>query len=334
MDIDFTKVNTIEITDDESEPTIYFGPAIDPVMCGKPLSDMKLTFLLDTNLYSDICHKIENRTFHHFLMTAERYQIMIDPSFGISEQARISVSTAKTHLKHYRKHLNEWFSIEIPEESQSTLLNASSTLSTGMKQNIRLLENFLSVIKHIYRSPGDFKSKKQAYLDITSNIDIPQFGFILACGYLMWYAKETLETSNPIRKKIDAFMSVGESISKENKILHNTASDISLFHNCLDIFNLKYKGTQEFPILATRDTVVGFLLKHLTFSHVFDEVGHKYRAGLFLRRSSPWFSSIEDDFNTFFYKASKPLSRDEEQQVIRANNLEKLRNKYVELSIC
>ncbi|MDX7682921.1 hypothetical protein [Aeromonas caviae] len=329
MDFDFTKVNTIQITNDDSEPSIFFGPVIDPVMCGKSVKEMNLTFVLDTNLYSDICHNVENKTFQHFLMVAARNKIMLDPSFAISEQSRVSTKTAKTHLQHYRKHVNKWFSIEIPESSEIKLLDTANQQSEDMKSNIRLLEHFLSMIKYIYRSPGNFESKKEAYLKSTSGIDIPQFGFILACGYLIWYAKEILDNNNPVRKKIDAFMSIGDSPSKEDKILHNTATDISLFHNCLTIFSLKYKNNQEFPILATRDTVVGFLLKHLTFSHIFDEVGHNYRAGLFLRKESPWFGDISDDFYSFIKAASKPLSKNEQERAIRIKNLEALSKRYV-----
>jgi len=328
MDIDFKKVNTLAIDADDSEPTIYYGPAIDPVMCGKPFSEMKLTFVLDTNLYSDICHKNTTLTFRHFLMLAERYQIMIDPSFGVSEQIRVSEPTARTHLKHYRKHLNELFSIEIPSESQEQLLASANNLCNGMKYNVRLLENFLSIIKYIYRTKGDFEQKKSNYLKITSSVDLPQFGFILACGYLFWKAKDRLENNNVIRKKIDAFMSVGKTVEKENKILHNAASDISLFHSCLDVFNLKYAGTQEFPILATRDTVVGFLLKNLCFSHVFDNIDQKYKAGLFLRPSSPWYEDIKDDFYMFISQASKPLSKGALEQSDRLKNLEQLRAAY------
>ncbi len=334
MDFDFTKVNTIQITNDDSEPSIFFGPAIDPIMCGKPLKEMRLTFVLDTNLYSDICHKIENKTFQHFLMVSARNQIILDPSFAISEQSRVSTKTAKIHLQHYRKHVNEWFSVKIPESSEVKLLNTANQQLESMKSNIRLLENFLSIIKYIYRLPGNFDSKKEAYLKMTSGIDLPQFGFILACGYLMWYAKEALDNNNPVRKKIDTFMSIGNSPSKEDKILHNTATDISLFHNCLTIFNLKYKDTQEFPILATRDTVVGFLLKHLTFSHLFDEVGHKYRAGLFLRKESHWFEDICDDFYIFIQAASKPLSKNEQEQKDRIKNLEGLSKRYAYASVC
>lgn len=333
MDIDFTKVNTIQIGNSNSEPPIFFGPAIDPTKCGESLKNMKLTFVLDTNLYSDICHNVENKTFLHFLMTAARHQIRLDPSFAISEQSRVSTATAKTHLQHYIKNISKWTSIDIKEPSEVKLLNTAKELADSMKFNIRLLENFLSIIKHIYRSPGNFNSKKDAYLSLTSNVDIPQFGFILACGYLMWYAKETLDNNNLIRKKIDAFMSIGNSNSKEDKILHNTATDISLFHCCLDLYNLKHEGTQEFPILATRDTVVGFLLKHLTFSHIFDESGHRYRAGLFIRESSPWGNAISDDFYRFMKCASKPLSKNDEEQIIRTKNLEELSKRYVSTSV-
>lgn len=301
----------------DGEATVYFGSPF----YGMPKSArVDSYYLMDTNVYSYICKDKYPKTVLKFLSVAKDCNFELNPSFAIAEQYR-SAPNAKGFAKYFQGHLKNRFGIAISDSKLDQFCSFVEGKNDASKSNVELIENYLSIIKKIYNTKSMAPEKISEFLTFISDKNLPHFSFPIFSGIIFFLIRDSEKCDSVLKKKVNDFLEIQESLSKEKKALHNSASDLSLFINCQEIAAASDASLCTMASIVTCDTVVGHILENLGIYTIENPKNGKNPAQVALRQSSEWL----DDFTRYMPLIQEKLARkpggDEETIAIRKSNL-------------
>lgn len=297
--------------------TVYFGSPFFGDPQGKKIDAY---FLMDTNIFNNICKNDYPETVNEFIEFAKSTGSELNPAFAISELYR-TAKNPRGYVDYYKKHLSEKFGIDILDENVDEFCKSAENLVPIMKENIELIEEYLAIIKGIYNSSHSEEQSVTKFLDLIKDKDLPQFTFIILSGLIFIFVKHNVSNNESIRRKVDSFLSIGKDYVEEKRKLHNGATDISIFLNAQEIASTSKGSECTVANIVTRDEVVAYLLKNLCIYSVAQAENGRNTGMISPRNSTVWMHKFEQYKEQIMNKLNRKAPSSEEEIDIRKRNL-------------
>ncbi|EGM76682.1 hypothetical protein Rhein_3231 [Rheinheimera sp. A13L] len=308
------KVHKIEA---DNCSTIYFGSPFFGSPQGKKIDAY---FLMDTNIFNNICKNDYSETFNKFIEFAKHNRFELNPAFAISELYR-TAENPRGYVDYYKKHLCERFGIIISDDSIAKCCTLAEELVPVMKGNIELIEEYLAIVKEIYNNSLSEEQSVRKFLNIIKDKNLPQFAFMIFSGLIFIFVKHNVSNCESIRRKVDSFLSIGKDYVEEKRKLHNGATDISIFLNVQEIAANSENFECTVANIVTRDEVVAYLLENLCIYSVKKIESGKHSGMITPRNSTVWMYKFEQYKDDIKDKLNRQSSGSEKEIDIRKRNL-------------
>jgi hypothetical protein len=303
--------------------SVFWGSVSEDQQC-----QIDQSIILDTNVFSFIRQKPNLECIQKLVKFAAENGLNLDPSFALLEQ-RLRHGNPSEALKNYATSLKKNFGQEIPAKNIQTMNKFMDEIAPKLEPNIKLIRDFLPLIKQIWNAKSSFEQKVEELARQIERRNLPRFLFVYLFATTSFYIKvNSSKFDAEIFDKIQSDMSISPNKSNEESRLWNVAFDISIFTYCVEVTrNASFQNTLFLTKIASADGSFPVFAKNIKCCEVQHDPNQKRTWGYW--GLSP-LGSFDDALRCFIMqKFPKPLNQSHEDIEITTCNLSELAKELV-----
>lgn len=300
---------------------------LDSVFWGsKPRNQQCLidrSIILDTNVFSFIRQKPNLESIQKLVAFAAKNKLNLDPSFALLEQ-RLRHGNPSEALNGFAASIKQNFGQEISTENIQTMNNFMDVIAPSLKENIKLVRDFLPLIKQIWNMKSSFEQKVVELATQIESQNLPRFLFAYLFAATAFYIKANSDHfDSKVFDKVQSDMSISSVKYKEEDRRWNVAFDISIFLYCVEVMrNASFPDTIFLTTIASADVSFPVFAQNIKCCAVDHDPESKRTCGYWGLTPVGCFDEPTRDF--VIKEFPKPLSSSVDDIRARRRNLTRL----------